>query len=202
VRAFLSPVERFSELARWRAARANGSIPATFEAGGTVVQIRGAEPRDAGTLVELTRTVENEEPGWLIGGPEWRDPAAARRYLRETRSRRDRAVLVADAAGDIVGRLSLTRGRHPATAHVAVLAVLVANERRGQGIGRALMDAAEAWAREVGVSKLELSVFAHNAPAIALYGRLGYRREGVRHRHLRRRDEFLDVVLMGKDVTP
>ncbi|HEV3407295.1 MAG TPA: GNAT family protein, partial [Gaiellaceae bacterium] len=67
---------------------------------------------------------------------------------------------------------------------------------------RALLAAAEAWARDVGVSKLELSVFAHNAPAIALYERLGYRREGVRRRHLRRRDAFLDVVLMGKDVRP
>ena len=172
----------------------------SFEAGGTPVGIRHAEPRDAAALVALTRAVEAEKQGWLGGAPEWHDESAARRYLRETRRRRDSAVFVADAAGDVIGRLSLTRGRHPATAHVAALAVLVARERRRQGVGRALMEAAEAWAREVGLSKLELSVFAHNASAIRLYERLGYRREGLRHRHLRRHDEFLDVVLMGKSL--
>jgi RimJ/RimL family protein N-acetyltransferase len=201
VRTLLSPVLRLTELAPWRQSSASGSTLATFDAGGALVEIRPAEPRDAEALVELSRAVEGEEEGWLVGGPEWRDAGAARRYLRETRRRRDRAVLVADGAGDIVGRLSLTRGRHPATAHVAALAVLVARKRRRQGIGRALMEAAEAWARDIGVSKLELSVFAHNAAAIALYERLGYRREGLRHRHLRRRDEFLNVVLMGKDLS-
>jgi RimJ/RimL family protein N-acetyltransferase len=201
VRTLLSPVARLTELAPWRQSSASGTTFATLEAGSTLVEIRAAEPRDAGALVELSRAVEGEEQGWLVGGPEWRDVGAARRYLRETLRRRDRAVLVADGAGDIVGRLSLTRGRHPATAHVAALAVLVAQKRRRQGIGRALMEAGEAWAWDVGVSKLELSVFAHNAAAIALYERLGYRREGLRHRHLRRRGEYLNVVLMGKDLS-
>lgn len=167
-----------------------------------MVEIRHAEPRDAEALVELTRAVESEEQGWLVGGPEWRGVRAARRYLRDARGRRDRAIIVADHAGEVVGRLSLLRGRHAATAHVTTLAVLVSHERRGQGIGRALMDAAEAWAIEVGVSKIELAVFAHNAPAITLYERLGYRREGVRLRHLRHRGDFLDVLLMGKEVGP
>lgn len=201
VRALLSPVGRLSELAPWREPSPSSPSFAPFEAGGIRVEIRRAEPRDAAALVELARAVESEEQSWLIGGPEWSDLGAARRYLRETRRRRDRAVLVADAAGAIIGRLSVTRGRHPATAHVAVVALIVAHARRRQGIGRALMEAAEAWARDVGVSKLELSVFAHNAPAIALYERLGYEREGLRHRHLRRRDEFLNVVLMGKDLS-
>ena len=35
------------------------------------------------------------------------------------------------------------------------------------------------------MTKLELHVFPHNDPAIALYERLGYAREGLRHRPLR-----------------
>ncbi|HEV3407587.1 MAG TPA: GNAT family N-acetyltransferase, partial [Gaiellaceae bacterium] len=146
MRALLTPVARLSELTAWRAASANGKRRATSEAGATVVAIRPAEPRDAAPLVELTRAVETEEEGWLVGGPEWRDGKAARRYLRDARGRRDRAVIVAEGAGDVVGRLSLVRGRHAATEHVATLAVIVARERRREGIGRALLAAAEAWA--------------------------------------------------------
>jgi RimJ/RimL family protein N-acetyltransferase len=62
------------------------------------------------------------------------------------------------------------------------------------------MEAAEAWAREVGVRKLELHVFPHNEAAIALYEGLGYEREGYRHDHYRRTDGFVDVILMAKMI--
>ena len=61
------------------------------------------------------------------------------------------------------------------------------------------MLAAEEWARHVGVEKLELHVFPHNAPAIALYEKLGYSREGRRRAHYRRPDgSRLDAILMAK----
>jgi RimJ/RimL family protein N-acetyltransferase len=109
-------------------------------------------------------------------------------------------VLVAELDGVIVGRLSLARDPHPASAHVADLGLMVARPHRRRGFGRALMEAAEAWAEDAGVRKLELHVFPHNAPALALYERLGYRREGLRRRHYRRGEAFVDVVLMAKDI--
>ena len=69
--------------------------------------------------------------------------------------------------------------------------------RRRQGIGRALLEQAVEWAREVGVAKLELHVFPYNEPAIRLYERFGFEREGVRRRHYRRGDELVDAVLMA-----
>jgi hypothetical protein len=53
---------------------------------------------------------------------------------------------------------------------------MVARDHRRRGIGLALMEAAEEWARRVGVRKLELHVFPHNTPALALYEKLGYER--------------------------
>ena len=50
-----------------------------------------------------------------------------------------------------------------------------------------------------GVTKLELHVFPHNEPAIALYEQHGYEREGYRRHHYRRPDgSVADVVLMAK----
>ena len=69
------------------------------------------------------------------------------------------------------------RDPHPASPHVADLGLMVAAgtggrdrhraDRRGRGLGGG-----------AGVTKLELHVFPHNEPAIALYEKLGYEREG------------------------
>jgi ribosomal protein S18 acetylase RimI-like enzyme len=76
---------------------------------------------------------------------------------------------------------------------------MVAASHRRRGIGRALLRAAEDWARGSRVSKLELHVFPHNEPALALYEDAGYEREGFRRRHYRRPDgSYVDAVLMAK----
>jgi RimJ/RimL family protein N-acetyltransferase len=164
------------------------------------IVIRRAVPSDAAALVELSREVASEPEGWLITTG-WRSAAEERRYLRALRGHPDAAVLVAEAPEGLVGRLSLARDSHPASSHVADLGLLVGQERRRQGIGRALLEAAMGWARDSGVLKLELHVFPHNGPAIALYEEFGFRREGYRARHYRRGDGgYVDAILMARDV--
>jgi RimJ/RimL family protein N-acetyltransferase len=106
-------------------------------------------------------------------------------------------VFVAENDGAIIGRLSLARDSHPASAHVADLGLMVASGHRRRGIGRSLLAQAVDWARETGVEKLELHVFPHNEPAIKLYERFGFEREGVRRDHYRRGSAFVDAVLMA-----
>ena len=161
-------------------------------------RIRWAEPGDAGALVDLARAIGSEPEGWLISNGDWRSVSEERRYLRAVRRSPHAAVLVAEGRDGIVGRLSIARDPHPASRHVADVGLMVARAARRHGIGRALMRAAEAWARDAGVAKIELHVFPYNGAAIALYESLGYAREGFRRRHYRRGREFLDAVLMAK----
>jgi RimJ/RimL family protein N-acetyltransferase len=163
-------------------------------------KIRRAAPGDAASLVELARAVGAEREGWLITDGEWRTTSEERRYLRAVRRHPHAAVFVAEAPQGIVGRLSIARDPHPASEHVADLGLMVAEGHRRRGIGRALMGAAESWAREVGVRKLELHVFPHNEAAIALYESLGYVREGLRRGHYRRGGAFQDAILMAKEL--
>ena len=162
--------------------------------------IRQATPADAAALVRLAREVGAEPEGWLISTSEWRGAGDERRYLRSLRRSRDAAVFVAEVADDIVGRLSVGRDPHPASAHVADLGLMVAKDYRRRGIGRAFLDQAVEWAQGAGVTKLELHVFPDNEPAIRLYETFGFRREGFREGHYRRNGGLVDAVLMAYDV--
>jgi RimJ/RimL family protein N-acetyltransferase len=167
------------------------------------VRVRRAEPGDAAELVALASAVGSEPEGWLLADARWRSVSDERRYIRAMRRHPDGAVMVAELDGALVGRLSIARDPHPASAHVADLGLMVAAGHRRRGIGSALLAAAEAWALASGVTKLELHVFPYNEAALALYEKRGYEREGYRRRHYRRPDgAFVDAVLMAKSLAP
>ena len=65
----------------------------------------------------------------------------------------------------------------PAIAHLYQM--WVAPERRGQGVGRALLDIAVQWARTVGAHAVRLDVTVNNSPAVQLYEQAGFRRVGT-----------------------
>jgi RimJ/RimL family protein N-acetyltransferase len=162
-----------------------------------MITIRHAEGSDATELVALAAAIGSEPGGWLLTTEAWRPVADERRYLKAVRRHADAAVLVAVDAERIVGRLSLARDPHPASAHVADLGMMVAASHRRRGIGRALLDAAVDWARAAGVAKLELHVFPWNEPAIRLYEGFGFEREGLRRRHYLRDGIAVDALLMA-----
>jgi RimJ/RimL family protein N-acetyltransferase len=164
--------------------------------------VRRAAPGDASALVDLATAVSAEQEGWLLADARWRSVTDERRYIRALQRHPDAALYVAELpSGDLVGRLSLARDSHPASPHVADLGVMVAAHHRRSGIGTLLMGAAENWARAASVTKLELHVFPHNEPAISLYRKLGYVREGTRRGHYQRGDgTYSDVILMAKQL--
>jgi len=90
-------------------------------------------------------------------------------------------VLVADSEGQVIGFVGvLTRvlpeaPEDPPDAYAYVTDLVVLPPYRGGGVGHALLERAEALARESGVGRLELSVLSKNRVARELYRRRGYR---------------------------
>jgi ribosomal protein S18 acetylase RimI-like enzyme len=79
-------------------------------------------------------------------------------------------ILVARASGAIVATAMVGHDGHRG----AVYYVASDPDARGQGLGRAIMDAAEAWLREQGVWKLNLLIRAENDAVRGFYEALGY----------------------------
>lgn len=106
--------------------------------------------------------------------------------------------LLAERNGEIVGAMDMQGMRHPQCTHVGYVGLSVRRDLRGQGIGSALFNALFESAPSVGVTRLELEVFANNPRAIALYERMGFQVDGLRPGIVRLGTDFIDVVLMGR----
>lgn len=120
-----------------------------------------------------------------------------RRQFRHLLTRANAATLVARERGGASGyatvlfRAGSRRARLYSTA--------VAPERRGRGLGRALLKAAEAAARRNGAAWMRLEVRTDNAPAIALYRSAGYRLFARRAAYY---EDRADALRMEKPLAP
>jgi len=109
------------------------------------------------------------------------DVALASAYLHARMECRESAILVAEADGQVLGFCQL----YPtwcsvAAARIFVLYDLFVDEGvRRAGVGRALMLAAQAFGREAGAVRLDLSTARSNERAQALYESLGWVRDDV-----------------------
>jgi RimJ/RimL family protein N-acetyltransferase len=104
---------------------------------------------------------------------------------------------IADAGSEIVGWCDVRRETTDSYAHVGVLGIGVLAPWRGRGLGERLILDTLAASRAAGFEKIELSVFAANAGARALYERVGFAYEGTRARGRKVDGEYEDVHLMG-----
>ncbi|NUP38200.1 MAG: GNAT family N-acetyltransferase [Streptomyces sp.] len=107
--------------------------------------------------------------------------------------------LVAEIDGEVVGYIRLGCPTPLAcNAHVRqIQGLVVADEARGAGVGRALLRAVREEARRHGARRLTLRVLGHNTPARTLYETEGFAVEGVLPGEFLLDGAYVDDVLMG-----
>jgi GNAT superfamily N-acetyltransferase len=128
-------------------------------------QTRRARPEDAARLAALSAE---------LGYPMTPDEAAQR--LSEIGGHADHALLVADRDGRVAGWIQVSLPRIFETPRRAEIAGLVVDSAaRGRGIGRQLVAAAEAWARERGCLAVRVRSNVVRERAHAFYRREGFR---------------------------
>jgi len=148
------------------------------------VRIRPARPADlefiqqlAPRLVEFGR-VPGRDPQQMVE----RDRACLADALLGVPSAKRAIFIAEDELGEPLGFAHLTTASdyytNSPTAHIADL--VVASWAGGQGVGTALVEGAEDWARREGFALLTLNVFSANEQARRLYRRLGFAEEWIR----------------------
>lgn len=116
-------------------------------------------------------------------------------------------LLVAEDGGHVVGWAGLSSYRARACyAGIAEFSIYLDRSARGRGIGRQLLEALVAAARECGYWKLLSRVFPFNTASRALCRACGFREVGIYEKHGQLDGTWLDVViverLIPENLTP
>ncbi len=160
-------------------ARPTGALGTALGGPSAVVEvsIRGATLADAARLAELSE---------VLGYPS--TVVALVERLGRLLGRDEELILVAEvSAGCIVGWLHggerelLESGRRG-----EILGLVVDRTHRGQGVGRRLVQAAEAWASTRGLDQMAVRSNVGRAESHPFYERLGYVRAKTQHAYRKR----------------
>jgi RimJ/RimL family protein N-acetyltransferase len=171
-------------------------FPFTTKDGRTGI-VRPALPGDAKACLAIVWEATNERPRTLMTSrDEFWSPRQWRKHRRDWSA--DGVWLIAELDDRVVGNLGCERGRRPRERHACEFGVSVAKAARGIGVGRALLNTLEIWAREEGVERITLRVFDTNARARGLYESMGYVNEGLERNAVKFPDEYIDAVRMAK----
>ena len=120
------------------------------------MKIRSALPEDEAAVVALWQACGLTVP--------YNDPAADFRFARGKPN--SDILILEDRSGSVMVGHDGHRGW--------LYYVAVTPDRRGTGLGRALVEAAEEWLKQRGVPKAHLMVRETNQAVAAFYQRLGY----------------------------
>jgi ribosomal protein S18 acetylase RimI-like enzyme len=148
-----------------------------LEGGAIAAPVRRAGPADLDALVELwlevARHHQDLDPYFVLR-PDAR--GEARRLLARELDDPDAAAWVAGdpPRGFCIARIDRAPPVHEETERAEITDLGVRPAARRGGLGRALVEAADAWARERGVGRMEVRVAARNAEGQAFWRALGF----------------------------
>jgi len=164
-----------------------------------VPMVRGAQRRAApGPQWSIRRAVlEDLEPLLELEKRCFEYDRLSRRSFRHFLASDTAECLVAEQDGRLLGyALVLFHGR---TALARLYSMAVGSEHRGRGLGRALLQAAEAAALDGGTALMRLEVNPDNAAAVALYRSVGYVDIGIYHAYY---EDDSDALRMEHALVP
>jgi L-phenylalanine/L-methionine N-acetyltransferase len=158
------------------------------------IKIRAQEPTDADDMLKVIHS-ERAYSGTL------QLPFFSLDAMRKRLStpREGMYLLVAEVEGEVVGSIGLHVQENMRRRHVADIGMMVRDDMQGKGVGSALMAAiielGEQW---LNVSRIELTVYTDNAPAIALYKKFGFEIEGTHRKYAFRNGDYVDAYAMAR----
>lgn len=164
-----------------------------------MITIRTATPDDAAAFLTLRAQVDLETRFMML------EPGERQTTVEQERERLtnllksdNKQTFVAEDDGQLIGWLWANGGEFRRNHHSVHIVIGIKAAYTNQGIGTRLFQACEAWARERGLHRLELTVMTHNHLGIALYKKMGFQIEGTAPDALRVDGAYVDLHYMSK----
>ena len=110
-------------------------------------------------------------------------------------------VVAQNSLDEIVGWGSLSDLYARPAYHISTeISIYVAQEAKGQGVGKALVNYLIEVAPSCGVQQVVALIFAHNTPSLAMFSKLGFEPWGKFKQVCDMKGFIADVVILGKSV--
>jgi len=164
-----------------------------------MIAIRPATPDDAAAFLALRQQVDLETKFMMLEPGERQTTVEQERERLAAIDKSDnQQTFLAEDNGQLVGWLWANGGSYRRNHHNVHIVIGIKAAYTNQGIGTRLFQACEAWARERGLHRLELTVMTNNHLGLALYQKIGFQIEGTAPHALRVDSEFVDLHYMSK----
>jgi GNAT superfamily N-acetyltransferase len=141
----------------------------------TSIEVRPAVPGDIDVLTMLLELLFSIEEDFHF------DPARQRKGLEMMLNHPAGCILVAEDRGEVIGMCSGQMTISTAEGGPALLVedVVVRGDRQGQNVGTQLLHALGSWAKNRGISRLQLLADRNNELALGFYQKLGWQITGL-----------------------
>ncbi|MDF2907937.1 MAG: family N-acetyltransferase [Herbinix sp.] len=159
--------------------------------------IRKVTEEDAQDFLAMQLQLDRETKNMMFEPEERPNDVDRTRSMIKSATTNNNLLLCAVIEEELVGFLSASKGSFQRNRHSAYIVIGLLQKARSKGFGRQLFDQLLLWAKEQGLTRLELTVLCRNTDAIALYQKYGFKIEGTKHRSLFIDGEYEDEYYMG-----
>ena len=163
------------------------------------MEIRKATITDADKLINLFTALDSETAFMLMEPGESQLTAEKQiEIISAVEKSNSRVLLVAHDKNKLVGFLGGTGGLANRNRHSIHIAMGVLASHCGKKIGTKLLEALLLWAAQSDFHRVELTVIENNHRAKALYKKLGFEFEGIKHNALLINGNYVNEHYMAK----
>ncbi|MCF7927181.1 MAG: GNAT family N-acetyltransferase [Candidatus Izimaplasma sp.] len=163
--------------------------------------IKEVTEEDASDLITYMSDVVGETPNLLYTPDEWQMTLEGEKtFIKNLKKVNTSVMYVGRVNGEVVTVANLQGNNKLKTKHRVELAISVKKAFFRLNIATYMMETLINKAKEMSITKINLGVFETNKPAIYLYKKFGFKKEGSMKRGIKMADTYQDLIYMGKCI--
>ncbi|SHJ52098.1 GNAT family N-acetyltransferase [Tepidibacter formicigenes] len=160
--------------------------------------IREIRLKDSKCFLEMLKKLDSETKFMLFESGERKTCEDEMKKIINKKIELGSLTLIVEDKDKIVGFLSAEKGFANRIKHSAYIVVGILKDYCGKGIGTKLFKHMEIWAQKNKITRLELTVMAHNEGALKLYKKMGFKIEGVKKKSIIVDGRYIDEYYMAR----